>query len=168
MKSFFDDSEANVRSARYLIARTVCDCRHCGRSTTLVALCLPPGHAVFEIDDDAPVEVNDGVWTEVAVNAMLFHVCNLSDAVRRRLNEFAPRYDLAAGEAPGSHWANHCEGCARQLDDNELFCEPDGAFLPTSEARARLIHLSTIEESIEASAAGYALEPQFFDAMRRD
>jgi len=54
MINLFDASEVNVRSLRYLIASTRGHCGRCGEETRLVALCLPPGHEVFELDEDAP------------------------------------------------------------------------------------------------------------------
>jgi hypothetical protein len=53
------------------------------------------------------------------------------------------------------------------LDDHELFCEPEGSFLPTSEFNASAIHLLPLNEEMQAFAAGYAHEPQFFHAMSR-
>jgi hypothetical protein len=52
------------------------------------------------------------------------------------------------------------------LADHDLFCEPGGAFLPTTELSAGLIQLLPIDEAFEAAAAGYAHQPEFFDAMR--
>ncbi len=52
------------------------------------------------------------------------------------------------------------------LDDHDLFCEPEGAFLPTSHARAAAIQLLRIDEPLEAAAAGYACDPQFFESAR--
>ncbi len=52
------------------------------------------------------------------------------------------------------------------LDDHDLFCEPEGAFLPTSQAQAAAIQLVRIDEPLEAAAAGYACDPQFFESAR--
>ena len=168
MTPVFDANDIDVRSGRYLIARTMGRCAQCGRSTPLVALCLPPGHEVWEVDEDAPPESSDGSWNEVKRHAFLFHVDNLCTPAQRRLREIAPGYDFGRDDDLGAYWANHCEHCGCQLDDNELFCEPDGGFLPTSAERARLVHLSCIGEAIEAHAAGLADEPEFFDCMSRD
>jgi hypothetical protein len=54
------------------------------------------------------------------------------------------------------------------LDDHELFCEPEGAFLPTSESTAAAIHLVLVDEPFETSAAGYSYEPPLLDAMIRE
>jgi hypothetical protein len=97
---------------------------------------------------------------------LLFHVNYLPDAVLRRLHQATPSYDFDPSDEV-SCWANHCEHCGRAQDDNELFCEPEGAFLPASAAGARLIRLVAVDEPLEAGAAGFAYEPEYFDAMVR-
>jgi hypothetical protein len=54
------------------------------------------------------------------------------------------------------------------FDDQELFCEPGGAFLPTSESAAGLIDLLPIDLAFEAVAGGYAHEPSFFSARFKE
>jgi hypothetical protein len=181
--------EINIRSPRYYIARTVSTCLHCGSPTALVAIAVPPGHETLDVDDDASDEDSDGetqhrehpaaAWSAADHNAFLFYVDFLPAAVRERINQYQPAYrplDAAAaapalhpgaGVGPGSYWANHCEKCGCRLDDQELFCEPEGAFLPTSESTAAAIHLVLVDEAFETSAAGYSYEPPFFDAMIR-
>jgi hypothetical protein len=185
--------EINIRSPRYYIARTVSTCRHCGSPTALVAIAVPPGHETLDVDDDASDEGSDGetqhrehpaaAWSAADHNAFLFYVDFLPAAVQERITQFQPAYrplDLdaaapapapapapAAGGGPGSYWENHCERCGCQLDDHELFCEPEGAFLPTSESTAAAIHLVLVDEPFEATAAGYSYEPPLFDAMIR-
>jgi hypothetical protein len=177
--------EINIRSPRYYIARTVSTCWHCGSPTALVAIAVPPGHETLDVDDDASDEGSDGetqhrehpaaAWSAADHNAFLFYVDFLLAAVQERINQYQPAYRPldaaapapAAGGGPGSYWANHCEKCGCQLDDHELFCEPEGAFLPTSESTAAAIHLVLIDEPFETSAAGYSYEPPFFDAMIR-
>ena len=154
----FDDNEVDIRAASFLIARTVGACGHCGRPTVLVALCLPPGHE--RLDDDE-------VWSRTDRHVFLFHVDNLSDAALRRVQNIASCYDFEQGETHGAAWANHCEHCGTTLDDLDLYCEPDGAFLPISAAGARVIRLVPVNEPIEARAAGLADEPEFFDHMSR-
>jgi len=43
---------------------------------------------------------------------------------------------------------------AAEQDDFELFCEPEGAFSPTSKEAAALIRLHEVSEPFEAEAAG--------------
>jgi hypothetical protein len=155
----FDENDIDVRSPRYLIARSSGHCEHCGHPTVLVAVCLPPGHESFDEDD---------VWSRADRHVFLFHIDNLCEAAQRRLREIAPYYDFDPGEEGGSQWVNHCEHCGALLDDVGLFCEPEGPFLPTSEVSARRIRLVAVEEPIEARAAGLADEPEFFDCMSRE
>jgi len=163
--------DANVRSQTYYIARTSVRCRRCGFPTRLLALALPHNHET--LDGDAPADAGCGdsapeAWQRAAVNAILFYVERLSLDVQDRVNRILPTFRLARGAATSnSYWANHCEHCGTLLDDHELHCEPDGAFMPSSEAAAANIRLQQIQEPFEAVAAGYAFEPEFFGFMRR-
>jgi len=66
-----------------------------------------------------------------------------------------------------SYWANHCEQCGNLLGDHDLHCEPEGAFMPTSEAAAKAIQLLRFDAPFAAAAVGYACEPQFFSSMNK-
>jgi len=161
-------NEINVRSGSYLIALTVGTCWYCGAATSLLALALPPGHETLAMDAGSEGEgLAQEVWDAALCSALLFYVGYLPDAVQRRLQELAPLYRIARSAATqGSYWANHCERCGSLLDDHNLFCEPEGAFLPTSHARAAAIQLLGIDEPLEAAAAGYACDPEFFESVR--
>jgi hypothetical protein len=180
--------EMNIRSPRYYIAHTVSTCWHCGSPTAMVAIAVPPGHETLDVDDDASDEGSDdetqhrkysaAAWSVADHNAFLFYVNSLPGAVQQRISHYQPAYRLidadvtaaaatAAGGGSGSYWANHCDRCGCQLDDHELFCEPEGAFLPTSESTAAAIHLVLVDEPFETYAAGYSYEPPLFDAMIR-
>jgi hypothetical protein len=162
-------ADANVRSQTYYVARTNVRCWRCGLSTRVLALAMPPSHET--LDEDA--QADDGcsgraseAWQPAAVNAMLFYVEHLPDDVKDRLNRISPFFRLAHSTATlNSYWANHCEHCGTLLGDHELHCEPDGAFMPSSEAAAANIQLQQIQEPFEAVAAGYAFEPEFFGFM---
>jgi len=135
-----------------------------------VAVGLWPGHEVLELDDEALDDAHAmDVW-EVANHAgFLFHVAYLPSDVQSRISEICPAYALDHDESGDELcWANHCEHCAATFDDQDLFCEPGGAFLPVTEADAGLIQLCNVDETIAAAAAGDAPEPPFFDSMRRD
>jgi len=162
MADLQSSNDLNVRSADYYVARTSVPCRHCGLPTRLLALALPPGHETLDADAEG-----SSAWQPVHANAFLFYVQYLPDAVRFRLEQHSPFYRLAYSEATlNSYWANHCEHCGRLLGDHELHCEPDGAFMPSSETEASNVQLLHIEEPFAAAAAGYALEPEFFAFMR--
>jgi hypothetical protein len=153
----------NVRSARYWVARALCSCIGCGKTTPVAALALPPAHETL-VQGDEPVDL----WDLAALSAFLFEVSCLSvEAARRTAGLFKgyrPICDSSAGE---SRWANHCEHCGVTLEDRELFCEPEGAFFPTSPAAARSIELLEIAEPLEAFAGGYVCDPSFFEYMLR-
>jgi len=166
--------EINIRSPRYYIARTVSTCWHCRSPTSLVAIAVPPGHETLDVDDEASDdETQSGktaaaTWSVADHSAFLFYIDFLPAAIQDRINQHLPTYRPICGTAAaasGSHWSNHCECCGSHLDDHELFCEPEGAFLPTSESTASAIHLEMVDEPFEASAAGYSYEPPGFGAM---
>lgn len=159
--------DINIRSPRFLLARTVGTCRHCRATTALFGLAVPPGHMALELDDAAQDEETAvDTWRIATDSAFLFHVGYLSAGVENRLRQFTRSYRLTDDDAAaGAHWANHCERCGSLLDDDELFCEPGGAFLPTDESGASVVQLVSIDEALEAAAAGYAYEPCFFGAM---
>jgi hypothetical protein len=114
-------------------------------------------------DESAPDD-----WQRANLNAFIFYVQHLPDDVQDRLSQLSQFFRLAHSDATqNSYWANHCEHCGTLLGDHELYCEPDGAFLPSSEAAAAGIQLLQIPEPFEAAAAGYAFEPEFFRFMRK-
>ena len=170
MVSGNDPSDINIRSPRFFLARTAAKCHHCGESTPLFALAVPPAHEVLELD---PEEQNEDrtadSWSVAPHSALLFFINGLPDLLKARIRQFTPSYGLGSREATeASYWANQCQHCDSLFDDNELFCEPGGAFQPLSEVSARRIHLLAIDEEFKAAAAGYALDPPFFDAMTLD
>jgi hypothetical protein len=163
-------ADANVRSQTYYVASTRVRCSHCGLPTRLLALAMPPGHETLDTDSDADGggEPNSDAWQAATTNAFLFHVAQLSEDVRDRLNRISQSFRLAQGaNASHSYWANYCEHCGTQLGDYELHCEPDGAFCPSNEAAAAGIELEQVQAPFEAVTAGYAFEPEFFPFMRR-
>ena len=60
-----------------------------------------------------------------------------------------------------------CNIFDKHILEAALHCEPDGAFMPTSEDAAARIQLLQIHEPFAALAAGYAFEPEFFRFMHR-
>ncbi len=161
--------DINRRAKRFFVAQTRGVCSDCNRSTPLVAVGLWPGHEALELDDDAPDDAHAADSWEVAHHAaFLFHVAYLSSNARSRIMAICPAYGLDHDESGDELcWTNHCEHCAAPFDDQDLFCEPGGAFLPVSEADAGLIQIRNLDEAIAAAAAGDAPEPPFFDSMPR-
>jgi hypothetical protein len=165
-------SDANVRSRTFYVASTHTRCWYCGRSTRLLALAMPHNHET--LDSDTPIATGENgertpdSWGRAEVNAFLFYVERIPDDIGDRLRQLSPFFRLAYSAATlSSYWANHCEHCGTLLGDHELHCEPDGAFVPSSEGAATNIHLLQIQEPFEAVAAGYAFEPEFFRFMRK-
>lgn len=158
-------ADANIRAPGYFVLRADAPCRHCGRSTALLALGVPLDHETLEVPEDAE---GSGTWQHAGGTALLFFLQELPDSVRWRLIELSKSFRPAHGAAGlNSCWANHCEHCSAPIGDQELHCEPDGAFMPASEQAAAALRLLSIPEPFEAVAAGYSLEPEFFSSMRR-
>lgn len=149
--------DANVRSPTYYIARTTMCCPHCGVATLLLGLAVPPGHETLQVDADAPC-----ARQRESVNALLFYIESLAKEVQDRVHAWSRFYRVGfdAG-ANSSYWANHCEHCGAMLGDHELYCEPEGAFLPCSATAATLVRLTHVPEPFSAAAAGYACDPEF-------
>jgi hypothetical protein len=130
---------------------------------------------------DAPQEVqvsreNGGdeclqeeAWQREPLHAFLFYIEYLPLPIQHRLQQLSSHYRLDFSQAiQGSYWMNHCQHCGMKQGDNELFCEPEGAFMPLDAGGAAAIRLLQVCEPFEAAAAGYAFEPHFFENMRRE
>lgn len=154
--------EPNLRADFYCVVRATSACCHCGRGTVVTALALAPGHEIFEADPESVVPSAEDHWQAADAGALLYHVEQLPCHVQRSLQEISPHYRRA-----GPCWVNHCEHCAAPQSDEDLHCEPGGAFMPASAAEAAAIDLITCRESFEALAGGYAHEPDYFEFMRR-
>jgi hypothetical protein len=169
--------DANVRSQTYYVARTNARCWHCGGLTHLLALAMPRNHETLDVDEfdanahsasDDRDRPGPNAWQRTNASAFIFYVEHLPGAVRDRLSRLSQVFRLGYSAATlNSYWANHCEHCGTLLGDHELHCEPDSAFMPSSEAGAANIQLLQIPEPFEAVAGGYALEPEFFVFMRK-
>jgi hypothetical protein len=160
-------ADINVRSRSYWIAHATGECSRCHAGTRLVALALPPHHESRNLDEDVEKdELPAHTWENAEWSAFVFYVEYLPREVRRRLQAASPDYRFAFSERiQGSYWANHCAACGALLEDHDLFCEPDGAFLPTTAVGAAAVTLVRVAAALEAGAAGYACDPQFLDAM---
>jgi hypothetical protein len=163
-----DHDLANVRSKRYWIARTTHPCAHCAQVTVLAALAVPPGHeTVSQAEGTADVQGSDH-WEQVWLSAFLFEVDSLPHHVTLRVAALAKGYRLTRESPERSRgWLNHCEHCGAPQEDQELFCEPEGAFFPTSVTSAAIIELFEVDEPMTVFAGGYVPSPPFFEFMRR-
>jgi len=160
MSASAPDHEVNIRSAGFFVARRPAACLRCREPISLIAVALPQGHSTLDPDTDG--------WEIAALNAFTFYMGYLPDDVGSRLKQYSSSFRLAYSEQTlDTYWANHCERCASLQPDHDLFCEPGGAFAPISKIDAAAIELAVIEAPFEASAAGYAYQPEFFGFMRR-
>jgi hypothetical protein len=159
----------NVRSGSYWIAHATGECGRCRAGTRLVALALPPDHQSLELDWDA--EEDESVaynWESAEYSAFLFYVEYLPEEIGRRLQAVSEGYRFAFSERTlSSYWANHCAACGALIEDHDLFCEPDGAFMPTTAVSAAAVTLERVDQALQARAVGYACDPQFLGSMTR-
>jgi hypothetical protein len=117
------------------------------------ALAVPaPHYSLHSDDEDGP-----GTWQLTHAPTVLLHVEVVSSAAANRLRELAPGYRLSFSPAAGaSRWANHCDLCSELLEDDDLHCEPEAAFMPISPEAAHTIRLTDIRHPLEVSAADCA------------
>jgi hypothetical protein len=153
-------NDVNVRSSHgYYIAESLAMCGRCSAATRVFAVALPHEHETIALDPDADCDESaQDTWETVGFSAFLFYLERISEAVRQRLTQLAPglRFSFSA-QLQGAYWANHCECCDSLLEDHELFCEPEGAFLPVH--RTDEMRFLRIDAPFEAFAAGYVCAP---------
>jgi hypothetical protein len=146
------------RSRGYWLAQLAMVCPFCDAATRVAGVALPANHETLE---DAEEDQGCG-WQTVAANALLFFITQIPRETQGHLRQLAPGFRRTdSGAAGESHWANHCEHCGALLDDQELHCEPGDSFVPITAAQGSQIRLIEFHEPLEASAAGYSLEPEF-------
>jgi hypothetical protein len=155
----------NNKSSRYFIACALQRCECCQNLTQVVGLVLPAGHETLEVDADSASEglANDS-WEAADGGAILFDIEYLPDTVRNRLRQLSQHYRTDVSQMTGSpSWLNHCSFCGAQQADIDLYCEPEGAFMPNSAEAAKKIWLHEVRETFAAQAAGYAYAPEFLE-----
>jgi len=142
----------NIRSPAYAIASTSAVCAVCGAWTHVIALVVPPNHAVR----------GESAWERAPLRACLFYVEDLAEPVRAAVHLLAPWYRLARSAATGTaYWMNHCEHCGEAQEDHDLHCEPASAFMPNGEDGAAHVECLGVAEPFAAVAGGYSYEPSF-------
>ena len=162
--------DINIRSRRYFIARSVTTCPACRSRTEVLGVGVPAGFETLIPDDTALTEDDaHDIWEAVPQAAFFFHIDQIPRAVSERVTRLSDSFRFVTGaDVAVSHWSNHCAHCNLPLDDQELFCEPGGAFVPLSIRRAKSVRLSHVDEPFAASAAGCAYQPEFFEFMSWD
>ncbi len=158
-------NRVNNRSQSYFIACALQRCECCDKLTPVVGLVLPSGHETLQIDPDSVSDaLATDIWEAADGGAILFDIEYLPDTVQNRLRQFSQHYRMAVSEATGSaNWMNHCSFCGAQQADFDVYCEPEGAFMPISAEAAKNISLHEVRESFAAQAAGYAYAPEFLE-----
>ena len=151
----------------YWIAHATGECGRCRAATRLVALALPPQHQSLALDWDIEKdELVDYSWEAAEWSAFLFYVEYLPEEIRRRLQAASAGYRFAFSErTQGSYWANHCANCGALMEDHDLFCEPDGAFLPTTALSAAAVTLERIDAAAGSRRGRLRVRPSI---PRRD
>jgi len=159
----------NNRSQTYTVARAMQRCANCGELTGVIGIFLPAGHETLEIDPDAEEDTTAAeTWEVVEAGAGVFYVEHLPQAVQFRLRQLSQHYYIGAGDVAGrSYWMNHCSLCGASQGDFELYCEPEGAFMPMSAEAAGSIQLHEVLEPFAAQAVGYAFAPELLDYAHR-
>jgi hypothetical protein len=159
-------NNVNSRSQTYAVARGLQRCDKCARFTPVIGLVLFAGHETLKSSAAADANADDetaaaDVWEPADTRALLFFVEYLPEAVQRRLQQFSQHYRLEHDEQEGqSYWMNHCSFCDAEQRDFELYCEPEGAFMPISEEAAAFIRFYEVPEPFEALAGGYMYEEE--------
>jgi hypothetical protein len=154
-----DAHELNFRSTGYLLAQSVFACWHCLRPTAVFCLGSSPGHERHLGDK----------WESVDMDVLLFYVEYLPPDVAMVLQELSPQYrpDNSA-TTKRNYWINHCQHCGALLEDHDLHCEPDGAFLPATAHVAEQILFVAITGLFLARVGGISEGPSFFASQRID
>lgn len=147
-------SEMNVRAEHYSIVRATGACPRCGCRNELTALMVPPGHAVRDPEACGAIQIAD--WEIFPCSAFLFHLERLAPAVEERLYSRSARRGSTLRDQ-----INRCTRCDYVWSDDELFCEPGGAFLPLSDREAQRLTFEPVAEPLWASVGGHAPDPVF-------
>ena len=156
--------DANYKASHFYLLSTNHACRQCGVVTRVYALAMPASHQSLHRDDN---NESADVWQPAEVPTVLFHVAALTADVAMCLQELAPSYRLSSNTCNNARWTNHCDHCHEPLDDDELHCELEAAFMPISIEAARAIHLVEVLESIQVNAADSALDAQWLPGVSR-
>lgn len=158
-------ADANFKASHYYLLSAATRCPHCGMQTPVFALALPAPHQWLHLDDEDP---RADAWQSAPAPTVLFHVEALSDAAALRLRDVAPGYRLSCPPASvASRWINHCGRCDEPLEDNDLHCEPEAAFVPISPEAAHLILLMDVRHPLQVNAADSVLDANWLASVTR-
>jgi hypothetical protein len=151
-------SDANFMACHFYLLNAATPCPHCGMVTAVFALAVPAPHQWLHTDDE---DERADIWQAAQHSpAVLLHVEALNGSAAIQLRDLAPGYRPGRTPASGvSRWVNHCDLCDRPLEDDDLHCEPEAAFMPVSPEAARMIRLTEVHHPLEVKAADSAPDP---------
>jgi hypothetical protein len=152
-----DTEDLNVRSSSYLLAQAVVSCWRCKQPTSVFCLGLTAGHE-RRMEDQ---------WASFETTSLLLYVEYLPSEIVLGLQELSPQYRPGNSTmSNGNYWINHCQHCGAPHEDYDLHCEPDGAFLPTTDQAAERILVVGIPECLSARVGGFSDELLFIASPR--
>jgi hypothetical protein len=149
--------ETNIRAAAFFLAQSVAACGRCSQPSSAFSFGLLPGHQ-RQVDER---------WESVDTSVLLFYIDYLPPEVIFVAQELTPHYQLDYSPLTATeYWLNHCQHCGALLEDHDLHCEPDGAFLPLNTREAERILLVEFREPFSARARGWSDNLLFFASMQ--
>ncbi|MCX5591926.1 DUF5710 domain-containing protein [Alcaligenes endophyticus] len=158
-----DAVEYPIRASHYFIAKSHTTCWRCKQMTAVFAFALPPGHEVYEWEDD-----QTGYWYSPDGFCILSMVSDLAAPASHAMHRLTKNYHMAySKKADARYFMNHCEHCNATQGDFYMHHEPGGAFFPTSEWEAQCIHLYPVNAPFMGNGdTGLHSEDYFYDAMQ--
>ena len=146
------NAHPNVRSRRYFIVESRFRCDQCNAVTAVFGFAVPAGYESLWVDDDTPDD-ESGTWEAQRIPAVLSYVEYLPENVANRLRLVTQNYRLDChGDVDTIFWANHCEHCGAQMEEEELHGDPGSPFVPVSDEGLEAIRLHEVREPFAAWA----------------
>lgn len=134
--------DIGIRCDKYFVAQTATKCWRCGDATRVMGIVLPSGHETLESDDNG-----SAWWIRQFEPCFVFYITELAAPVATHVSRISPNYRVDFSKTTSSSYLmNHCEHCNMKQGDFAMYCEPGGAFFPTSQESARDIRLHIVEE----------------------
>lgn len=142
----------NLRAPEAYLVRGSKLCWKCSAPIAVIGFLMAPGFQMLESWDDG-----EATWSEQDDWRFAHYIGELAQPAARFAVATSPDYRLAFSKTTNSrYWANHCPACRRLQGDFNLFCEPDGPFMPTTRQEASTLRATRLVEPFEACG-----EPSF-------
>jgi hypothetical protein len=159
-----EDSDINVRSSSFFLARSQSICPKCGRWSAVHGFILPAGHETLYVGDHE----DEDCWEVNDEPTLLSHISYLSAEVAALMTQVTPFYRLAPSLGKQEfHHRNFCEHCVARFDDRQLFDEPGEGFLAFTLEDAIRVHLTLVERPFEANSGSFSIGVALFEDMTR-